>query len=65
MMTEDEHFEELGYQQTDLDAAYPCPNIDCNGIVEYETSGYWQCSECSFRQKHIPNNPAKLMGWRL
>ena len=65
MMTEDEYFEELGYQRTDLDAAYPCPDIDCNGIVEYETSGYWQCSECSFRQKHIPNNPAKLMGWRL
>lgn len=38
MMTEDEYFEELGYQQTDLDAAYPCPDIDCNGIVEYETS---------------------------
>ena len=54
MMTEDEYFEELGYQQTDLDAAYPCPDIGCNGIVEYETSGHWQCSECSFRQKHIP-----------
>lgn len=65
MMTEDEYFEVLEYQRTDLDAAYPCPDIDCNGMVEYGNRGYWQCSECSFQQKHIPNNPAKLMGWRL
>ena len=65
MMTENEYFESLEYGLTDLDAAYPCPDVDCEGMVEYETTGYWQCSECSFRQKHIPNNPTKLMGWRL
>jgi len=26
-------------------AAYPCPDIDCDGVVEYETTGYWQCSD--------------------
>ena len=65
MMTEDEYLESFEDALTELDAAYPCPDIDCEGIVEYETTGYWQCSECSFRQKHIPNSPAKLQGWRL
>ena len=64
MMTEDEYFESLEYALTELDAVYPCPDIDCEGIVEYET-GYWQCSECSFRQKHISSIPAKSQGWRL
>lgn len=65
MMTEDEYLESFEDALTELDAAYPCPDIDCDGVVEYETTGYWQCSECSFRQKHIPNKPTKLMGWRL
>jgi hypothetical protein len=24
--------------RNDLDAAYPCPDIDCDGVVEYETT---------------------------
>jgi hypothetical protein len=55
MMTEDEYFESLEYALTDLDAVYPCPDVDCDGVVEYERTGHWQCSECYFRDKHIPN----------
>lgn len=47
--------------RTDLDAVYPCPDVECEGVVEYETTGYWQCSECSFRTKHIENK-VKLQG---
>ena len=60
MMTENEQID----LRNDLDAAYPCPDIDCDGVVEYETTGYWQCSECSFRTKHIENK-TKLQGWTL
>ena len=53
-------------QLTELDAQYPCPDLDCDGVVTYEReTGHWQCSECSFRQKHIPNDIATLMGFRL
>ena len=50
-MTESEYFD----TRTELDACYPCPDVDCDGVVEYETTGYWQCSKCSFRTKHIEN----------
>ncbi len=59
-MTESEYFD----TRTELDACYPCPDVDCDGVVEYETTGYWQCSECSFRTKHIENR-VRLQGWRL
>jgi hypothetical protein len=57
-MTESECFD----TRTKLDACYPCPNVDCDGVVEYETTGYCQCSECSFRTKHIENR-ARLHGY--
>ncbi len=34
MMTENEQID----LRNDLDAAYPCPDIDCDGVVEYEIS---------------------------
>lgn len=46
-------YEFEGEYRDELKATYPCPDIECDGIVEYEASGYWQCSECSFRAKHI------------
>lgn len=49
-MTESECFD----TRSELDACYPCPDVDCDGVVEYETTGYWQCSKCSFRTKHKP-----------
>lgn len=57
-MTESEYFD----TRTELDACYPCPNVDCDGVVEYETTGYWQCSECSFRTKHIENSNHRRKG---
>ncbi len=60
MMTESDFVD----TRTDLDAVYPCPDVECEGVVEYEITGYWQCSECSFRTKHIENR-VKLQGWRL
>jgi len=47
--------EEYDDPRTELDAIYPCPAMDCGGVVGYETTGHWQCSECSFRAKHISN----------
>lgn len=49
MMTESDFVD----TRTDLDAAYPCPDVECDGVVKYETTGYWQCSECSFWAKHV------------
>lgn len=57
-MTESEYFD----TRTELDACYLCPNVDCDGVVEYETTGYWQCSECSFRTKHIENSNHRRKG---
>ncbi len=42
--------------RNDLSASYLCPDLDCNGVVKYETTGYWQCSDCSFRSEHFDWN---------
>jgi ribosomal protein L37AE/L43A len=61
-MIEDEELYED--PRTELDAEYPCPCEKCDGMVYYTYTGYWQCSECSFRSKHIYIKP-KLKGWFL
>ena len=45
-----------------ITGGFPCPDVDCDGVVEYETTGYWQCSKCSFRTKHIENSNHRRKG---